>query len=120
MPRLLIVDDEPGIRSLLSLAFNRAGFLVKIAANPSEAMALCDSERFDAILCYVQMPGMDGHSLIRWIADRHPNIRSILMSAYDLQCGNCPHRGRCELLRKPFLPGAAIRSVTHALGISAN
>jgi CheY-like chemotaxis protein len=68
MPRVLIVDDEPAIRKLLSLAFVRAGYDVRTAADPYKAIEACVSESFDAILSDVQMPGMDGHALVRWVA----------------------------------------------------
>jgi DNA-binding NtrC family response regulator len=120
MQRLLIVDDEPGVRSVLSCAFRRAGYEVRTAADPFQAMQLCTSEPFDAILSDVQMPGMDGHSLIRWVASTHPHIRSILMSGYDIQCGNCPYEGRCTLIQKPFLPREAVETVTRALAERAD
>lgn len=69
MPTVLIVDDEPAIRSVLSLAFVRAGYEVRTADGPATAMELCGSQKFDAILSDIQMPRIDGHSLIRWVAD---------------------------------------------------
>lgn len=116
MPTLLIVDDEPAIQSLLSMAFTRAGYDVKTAGGPGQAMELCGSQKFDAILSDVQMPGLDGHSLIRWVADKYPETRSVLMSGFDMHCGDCPLSGRCALLRKPFLPSTAVTAVDRALG----
>ncbi len=115
MPRLLIVDDEQAIRSLLSVAFARAGYEVRTASDSFQAMDLLASEAFDAILSDVQMPKMDGHSLIRWVAETHPGVRSVLMSGYDIQCGDCPLAGRCELLQKPFGPALAVMQVGRAL-----
>ena len=115
MPRILVVDDEAGIRSLLSLAFRRAGHEVKTAPDPFQAMELFSSESFDAIVSDVQMPGMDGHGLVRWVAATYPQTRSVLMSAYDIHCGDCPFAGRCKLLRKPFLPNHAVAAVEQAL-----
>lgn len=115
MPTLLIVDDEPAIQALLSVAFTRAGYEVKTAGGPDQAMELCGSQKFDAILSDVQMPGLDGHSLIRWVADKYPETRSVLMSGFDIHCADCPLTGRCSLLRKPFLPSMAITAVGQAL-----
>jgi len=115
MPRLLIVDDEHAIRSMLAHAFARAGYEVKTASDPFQAMDLFDSESFDAILTDVQMPGMDGHSLIRWVAEAYPAVRSVLMSGYDIRCGDCPFPGRCELLQKPFVPSVAVAAVGQVL-----
>jgi len=115
MPRILIVDDEPGILSLLSTVFTRAGYGVKAASGPFAAMEMCASESFDVILSDIHMPGMDGHGLVRWAADAHPQTRSVLMSALDIHCGECPFRGRCKLLRKPFNPAVAVSVVGQLL-----
>lgn len=116
----MIVDDEPGVLSVLSLAFSRAGYEVRTAADPFKAMELCGAEAFDAILSDVQMPGMDGHSLVRWVAGAYPNMRSILMSGYDIPCGNCPYQGRCTRMQKPFLPKDAVETVRQALAATVD
>jgi DNA-binding NtrC family response regulator len=115
MPRLLIVDDEPGIRSLLSIAFKRAGYDVRTAPDAAKAIEACNLEPPDAILSDIQMPGMDGHGLIRWVAAEHPEVRPILMSGFDIRCGTCPLDGTCTLLRKPFIPKDAVEAVGRVL-----
>jgi len=120
MPRVLIVDDEPAIRSLLSLTFARAGYDVRTAADPYKAMEACAFESIDAILSDVQMPGMDGHCLVRWVAATYPTIRSVLMSGFDITCGDCPFAGRCTLLRKPFKPNEAVAIIAQVLRERAN
>jgi DNA-binding NtrC family response regulator len=115
MPRLLIVDDEPGIRSLLSIAFTRAGYDVRTAPDAAKAIEACTLEPPDAILSDIQMPGMDGHGLIRWVAAEHPEVRPILMSGFDIRCGTCPLDSACTLLRKPFAPKDAVEAVGRVL-----
>jgi DNA-binding NtrC family response regulator len=83
MPRILIVDDEAAICSLLAGAFERAGYDVRTASDGPEALALCAAESFDAVLSDVVMPRMNGHELARWIVARHPQTRLVLMSGYD-------------------------------------
>ena len=119
MPRILIVDDEPSIRSLLSAAFAMAGYEVRMAADGLEAMALCDAEPFDAVLSDVVMPRMNGHELARWISEHHPSTRTILMSGFDLGCEECPLKERCLLIAKPFSPGEAVTRVGQALAQGA-
>ena len=116
MPSILIVDDEPGIRSLLSVAFVRAGYEVRTASGPFKAMEACAAQSFDAILSDIEMPGMDGHCLVRWVADTSPRTRSVLMSGFEITCGECPFAGRCQLLRKPFSPKAAVALIGQVLG----
>ncbi len=115
MPRILIVDDESSIRTLLSAAFGMAGYEVRTAPDGPEAMALCETERFDAVLSDVVMPKMNGHELARWVATRYPATRTILMSGFDLGCQECPLAERCLLIPKPFRPGEAVSRVDTAL-----
>jgi DNA-binding NtrC family response regulator len=115
--RILIVDDEQGIRKLLVIAFTRAGFDVRAAASGLEAAALCNTESFDALLSDVRMPGMDGHELVRCIAERNPETCAVLMSGYDdVKCEGCGLPSEpCKLLPKPFLPKDAVEVVRQAL-----
>ncbi len=116
MPRILIVDDEAAIRSLLATAFERAGYDVRTAPDGPEAVALCDAEPFDAVLSDVVMPKMNGHDLARWIAARQPETRLVLMSGFDLGCQQCPYAPRCQFLPKPFRLREALSLVGNALG----
>jgi CheY-like chemotaxis protein len=100
--KILIVDDNEGIRTLLSDIFRRAGFEARTAANAQEAIGLCQGECFDVLLSDVLMPGTDGHELARRVAVLCPPTRVILMSAYDPGCNHCPYAPRCPLIRKPF------------------
>jgi DNA-binding NtrC family response regulator len=111
----LIVDDEPTVLTLLSRSFTRAGYQVTTASSAFEAMELCGSKPFDAILSDVDMPKMNGHDLARWIAGNHPNICCVLMSGFGVECEECPFVGRCLLLRKPFSATEAVALITRML-----
>ena len=115
MPRILIVDDEAAIRSLLATAFERAGYDVRTAPDGPEAVALCDAESFDAVLSDVFMPRMNGNDLARWIASRHPRTRLVLMSGYDYGCHDCRSQPPCQFLPKPFRLGEVLSLVGNAL-----
>jgi len=105
LPHILIVDDERQIQTLLSLNLRDAGYQITVASDGMEAMARCISETFDLVLTDVEMPRMNGHQLVRWIADNRPNVRFALMSsASNMDCDECPVPSRCRLLRKPFFP----------------
>jgi DNA-binding NtrC family response regulator len=115
LPRILVVDDEAAIRSLLATALERAGYEVYTAPDGSEAAALCAHESFDAIVSDVVMPNMNGHDLARWIAERNPNTRMVLMSGYDMGCHNCPYSPRCRFLAKPFRLSQVLSAVSSVL-----
>jgi DNA-binding response OmpR family regulator len=65
--RVLVVDDDPGMRNMLSVALRRHGFVTDTAADGLEALALLSEQRFDAVLTDLQMPRLDGLSLMRKI-----------------------------------------------------
>ena len=116
MPRILVVDDETSIRTLLSVAFTRAGYDVRTAADAREAIALCEAEPFDAMLSDVLMPQLNGHDLVRRITADHPAIRCVLMSAFDdTDCQNCPFLSRCHFMPKPFNTKDVVSLVERAL-----
>lgn len=116
MPRILIVDDELSIRKLLSIAFTRAGYEVRTAADVGEATELCAAESFDALLSDVMMPRVNGHDLVRWVVAHHPATRCVLMTAFDdTDCQDCPRLTRCKLLAKPFKPKDAVSLIDRVL-----
>ena len=122
MPRILIVDDERDIRSLLAVAFTRAGYEVRTAADGAQAIALCAaSEPFDVLLSDVMMPSMNGHDLVRSVLKRHPAIRCVLMTAFDdVDCQDCPLFPRCRVLAKPFTPKDAVCLIEQVLKEPSN
>ena len=113
--RILIVEDEAAIRSLLSAAFACAGYEVRTVASALQAMALCVSESFDVMLSDVVMPMMDGHDLVRWVARNYPTIRCVLMTGLDVDCQHCPFVARCKVLPKPFRPKDALSLIEQVL-----
>ena len=117
MPRILIVDDEKAIRSLLDRAFTKAGYEVRTAEGGPQAIELCASEPFDAVLSDVRMPVMNGHELVRWITRRSGNTRCVLMSGFDdIVCQGCGVSNQpCTLLSKPFAPAKAISLIDELL-----
>ena len=68
--RLLIVDDEPGIRDVLKDVLTTTGYLVDTAANGVEAVRCIDNQQFDLIISDLCMPEMDGETLYKSIRER--------------------------------------------------
>lgn len=65
--RILLVDDEPQVRSVLIRALTRAGYICHTAANGEEAMGVLEKEKIDVVITDIDMPKMDGIDLTRRI-----------------------------------------------------
>jgi len=113
--KILIVDDEALIRSLLSHTFEQAGYVVKTAESGRDAIELCDHEDFDFVLSDVVMPEINGHQLVQWIATHRPATHFALMSGYMGTDDGCANSPRCELIPKPFRPRQVLQFVEMAL-----
>src|SRR5215813_394239 len=102
--RILVVDDEPGVRKVVSAVLTSAGYEVTSACDAAQAIDLCGTQSFDLLLSDVTMPGMDGHALAQWMAGNRPTTCTALMTAADWTCQQCGRSPRCKVLPKPFMP----------------
>ena len=65
MARILAVDDSPSMRQMVSIALAGAGYEVEQACDGVEALAIAQKSRFDLVITDVNMPNMDGITLVR-------------------------------------------------------
>ncbi len=85
MIKILIVEDEPGIRSSLSNAFDWAEMsceLYATAGNGLKALELCLQNPPDIVISDIVMPGIDGLTFIRYIKDKFPKIYFIVLTGH--------------------------------------
>ncbi|MDQ3930948.1 MAG: response regulator [Chloroflexota bacterium] len=103
MKTVLIAEDEEELADLLSGFLRDSGYKVVCAADGKQALTAMDAERPDVVLCDIMMPGLDGLSLARRLADHplHKEVPVVLMTALPehLNLTEYPH---AALLRKPF------------------
>lgn len=84
MPKkILIVDDEPDIRLVISDFLKTMGFEVAEAASGEEGFALFSREQFHLVLSDIKMPGIDGELLLSMVKEKNPEVPFILMSGYQ-------------------------------------
>jgi two-component system, OmpR family, response regulator len=81
--RLLVVDDEPNIRELLSASLRYAGFEVETAADGRQALAVADAFRPDLLVLDVMMPGMDGFAVVRRLRETGRHTPVLFLTARD-------------------------------------
>ena len=82
MKRVLVVDDEPMIVSLLSTVLREKGWDVTEAWSGTDGIDQLDRARFDVILTDLVMPGDSGIDLLRAAKEIHPDVEVILMTGY--------------------------------------
>ncbi|HSI32651.1 MAG: response regulator [Phycisphaerae bacterium] len=79
---ILIVEDDPLARRALEVLLRANGYPTRTVSSAEEAMAsLRNSDRPDLVLIDVDLPGMNGLELLRWLRLNHPDLHCTLMSA---------------------------------------
>ena len=82
-PRVLIVDDEPAVLTLVDRVLRTAGYETRTAAGAADALVLADNEGpYDLLLTDVAMPNTEGCELARRMHQRHPTTKVMYLTAY--------------------------------------
>jgi two-component system response regulator AtoC len=103
---VLVIDDEPNMRHMLTAVLKKAGYAVTGAADGLDALSILETRGFDLILCDVRMPRMDGLSFLKQITARGLNTTTIVMSAYGTidTAVEAMKLGAVDYISKPFKP----------------
>ncbi|GLY08996.1 response regulator [Pseudobacillus badius] len=80
--KILIVDDQFGIRILLNEVLQKEGYETFQAANGIQALEIVDNHSPDLVLLDMKIPGMDGIEILKRMRQKDENIRVIIMTAY--------------------------------------
>jgi two-component system response regulator AtoC len=101
---ILVVDDDPAMRHLLSVILTDHGWEARAVASAEDALREIELRDPDLVLTDVRMPGMDGLALLREIQRRRPDLTVIVMSAYGAQEAaiEAMKAGAYDYLSKPF------------------
>lgn len=82
-PRILVVDDEPGILSALRRLLRNRGFDVSTAESAALGLGLLERETFDAVISDMRMPGMNGAEFLEQVFLRWPDVKRILLTGFS-------------------------------------
>ena len=117
--RILLVEDDDALREALADTLMLGGYDYLEAASAEAALKLLEQESVSMVVSDVNMPGMDGHALLRTLRSQYPQLPVLLMTAYGTvqQAVTAMRDGAADYLVKPFAPKALLELIgQHALG----
>jgi len=116
-PRLLVVDDEPGIAQLCERILSLAGFDVSSFTSPRQVLDLLQKERADLLLVDIRMPEISGFDVLQLARQYQPEIALLAMTGYGTveTAIQALRRGVDGLLLKPFEKDELVQTVQQAL-----
>jgi len=104
LERVLVADDEPGIRSFISEVLSDEGYQVIEAADGTRAAALLSAQAFHLLITDLKMPGLDGLSLLRKAREEQPECEVIVLTAHGTveSAVEAMKLGAFDYLQKPL------------------
>jgi two-component system response regulator FlrC len=111
MARILVADDEEGIRSFLAEALAGAGHHVEEAADGELAYQALSGRAFHVVVTDLKMPKMDGMELVRRLRREQPEVEIIVLTAHGSVAGavEAMKLGAFDYIEKPLQSPAALR-----------
>jgi DNA-binding response OmpR family regulator len=115
--RILVVDDDPGMRDLLSRVMGEAGHEVVTVEGGETALVLLAREKYDVLLLDKNLPGIDGLAVLRVARSRYPETRAIMITAHPSEESDATARalGVVAYIEKPFWIVALVELVDAAV-----
>jgi DNA-binding response OmpR family regulator len=123
MPRILVVDDQADVRTMISIVLRVHGFEIVEAANAAAALKAIEAASFDAAIVDIFLDGINGFDLITMMRERARELAVVAisgMAALDF-VSQWPELADVVCLQKPFRPNelmGAIETARKAVGQS--
>jgi CheY-like chemotaxis protein len=124
MPRVLVIDDQDTVRSMISIVLERKGFEVVAVASGAAGLRELDAAHFDIAVVDIYMPGVDGTKIIKLLRERAAHLPIVAISgvlltksgrtALDL-FAMTPGLQDIVCLQKPFDGAGLVQSITQAV-----
>ena len=109
---ILVTDDDPELRRVLTRTLDALGFQVAESPNGEHALTAVDSSQYDVVLMDVNMPGMGGIEACRAIRKKAPRLQIMMLTVRDLETDKIAafDAGADDYITKPFsIPELAAR-----------
>jgi DNA-binding response OmpR family regulator len=116
---VLIVEDEAALAAAVTDALLDAGCTVERASDGAEALALLTGHAFDAVICDLKMPRLDGKAFYKALAARTPGLaRRVIFVTGDVAGTDAEtflEQSGCRWMAKPFRLGELLRVLREVL-----
>ena len=101
---VLLVDDDASLRRVIEYSLKERGYAVRTAESGEEGLLLFGSERFDAVITDITMPGMNGMEVLRKVQEASPGLPVIIITAYGTieSAVEAMKLGAFDYVTKPF------------------
>src|SRR5262245_43279314 len=117
MSRILIVDDEPGIRQSLKGVFEDEGFTTESVSTGEDCLKKIEQDSYDLILLDIWLPGMDGIETLRRLREKSPHTHVIMISGHATiaTAVSATKLGAFDFIEKPLSLEHTLLTVRNAL-----
>lgn len=120
MPHILTVDDSASMRQMVAFTLRDAGYEVSEAGDGTEALAIAENEKFDLVLADVNMPKMDGISLIKKLRElssyQYTPLLMLTTESSAERKSEGKEAGATGWIVKPFEPDNLVATIRRVLG----
>src|SRR5918995_495240 len=116
MSRILVIDDDPGVRDSMERTLRTAGYHVEAAATGEEGFELAKAGAFDVILSDMRMPGISGLDILRQLRDIRVDSAFIIMTGFGTvdTAVEAMKLGAVDFVQKPFFRDELLMRVRSA------
>ncbi|MEX2116547.1 MAG: response regulator [Bacteroidota bacterium] len=118
--RILVVDDEEALRTVLSSELEGEGYQVNTAADGDEAIKIIGTQQFHLILLDIKMPNVDGFEVLKFVKQHQPATKVIMLTGFaDLKNAiESKKLGAEDFVSKPYDLVDLLTTVERVLGTS--
>ncbi|MCP4447963.1 MAG: sigma-54-dependent Fis family transcriptional regulator [Myxococcales bacterium] len=111
MGRILVVDDEEGVRSFVAESLQTEGHAVSQAASGEEALDMARQGSFDLVITDLRMPGIDGLELLETLRGEQPEVEFIILTAHGnvAKAVEAMRNGAFDFVQKPVSSPGELR-----------
>jgi CheY-like chemotaxis protein len=120
MPRILVIDDQPDVRAMISIVLRINHFEIVEAASGDAGLKEFENSRFDLVIVDIFLQGTNGFDVISMMRERMPDLPIVAISGMTTLdfLSESPELSKVICLQKPFRPNQLVRAIEAAYRLS--